>query len=149
MISPNLVTEFLQAIEKNDDNTTRLLNVIQEAMTQPSEPSQVLKNIFNDLKSREETGKAKYGTTVDRTDFDSERWFEEGYQEALDLVVYMAAGKQALKRLRERRPEYQADQDPQLIVKHLLEDGFEITHITCRIADKDNPIDKVDVKLEV
>lgn len=149
MINPNLITEFLQAIEKNDDNAARLLNVIQEAMTQPSEPSQVLKNIFTDLINREEAGKAKYGTTVDRTDFDPERWFREGYEESLDLVVYMAAGKQALKRLRERKPEYQADQDPQLIVKHLLEDGFEITHITCRIADKDNPIEKVDVKLTV
>lgn len=149
MISPNLVTEFLQAIEKNDDNSARLLNVIHEAMSQPSEPSQVLKNIFSDLKSREETGKAKYGTTVDRTDYNPEKWFGEGYEEALDLVVYMAAGKQALKRLRERKNNYQADQDPQLIVKHLLEDGFEITHITCRIADKDNPIDKVNVKLEV
>lgn len=147
MISPNLVTEFLQAIEKNDGNSARLLNIIHEAMSQP-EPSQVLKSIFSDLKSREEAGKSKYGTTVDRTDYDPEKWFGEGYEEALDLVVYMAAGKQALARLRERKNNYQADQDPQLIVKHLLADGFEITHITCRIADKDNPIN-VDVKLEV
>lgn len=149
MINPNLLTEFLQAIAKNDDNSARLLNVIHEAMTQQSEPSQVLKNIFADLKSREEAGKEKYGTTVDRSDYDPERWFEEGYQEAMDLVVYMAAGKQALARLRERKNNLPADQDPRFIVKHLLDDGFEITHITCRIADKDNPIDKVDVKLTV
>lgn len=149
MINPNLLTEFLQAVAKNDDNSARLLNVIHEAMTQPSEPSQVLKNIFTDLKSREEAGKAKYGTTVDRSDFDPERWFEEGYQEALDLVVYMAAGKQALARLKQRRKNLPVDQSPELIVKHLLADGFEVTHIACRIADKDNPIDKVDVKLTV
>lgn len=51
--------------------------------------SEVLTSVINDLKSREQRGLDKYGTTVDRTDLNLRDWLQHAYEEALDEAMYL------------------------------------------------------------
>ena len=51
--------------------------------------SEVLTSVINDLKSREQRGLDKYGTTVDRTDLSLRDWLQHAYEEALDEAMYL------------------------------------------------------------
>lgn len=51
--------------------------------------SQILEQVINDLKQREEKGLKEYGTTVDRTDLTEKEWLQHAYEEALDLAIYL------------------------------------------------------------
>lgn len=53
------------------------------------EQSKVLSSVIDDLKSREERGLEKYGTTVDRTDLNLRDWLQHAYEEALDEAMYL------------------------------------------------------------
>jgi hypothetical protein len=51
--------------------------------------SQILEQVINDLKQREEKGLKEYGTTVDRSDLSQNEWLQHAYEEALDLAIYL------------------------------------------------------------
>ena len=51
--------------------------------------SQILEEVINDLKQREEKGLKEYGTTVDRSDLSQNEWLQHAYEEALDLAIYL------------------------------------------------------------
>lgn len=51
--------------------------------------SRTLQGVVTDLKTREKTGFAKYGTTVDRTDLGLDAWLQHLYEELLDAAMYI------------------------------------------------------------
>ena len=51
--------------------------------------SEVLKQVIEDMRLREEKGKKEYGTTMDRTDLSQTDWMDYAYEEALDLSLYL------------------------------------------------------------
>lgn len=51
--------------------------------------SEVLKQVIEDMRKREEKGKKEYGTTMDRTDLSQTDWMDYAYEEALDLSLYL------------------------------------------------------------
>jgi hypothetical protein len=51
--------------------------------------SEVLKQVIEDMRKREEKGKQEYGTTMDRTDLSQTDWMDYAYEEALDLSLYL------------------------------------------------------------
>jgi len=51
--------------------------------------SEVLKQVIDDMRKREEKGKQEYGTTMDRTDLSQTDWMDYAYEEALDLSLYL------------------------------------------------------------
>ena len=51
--------------------------------------SKTLDKVIAQLKDREELGKVKYGTTVDRDDLTMIEWLEHAKQEAMDQVLYL------------------------------------------------------------
>ena len=51
--------------------------------------SNILEQVISDLIQRETRGKAKYNTTMDRTDLTHEEWLQHAYEEALDLAIYL------------------------------------------------------------
>jgi len=60
--------------------------------------SRTVDRICADLYHRERIGLSKYGTTVDREDFEVEDWLRHLYEEALDSAVY---ARRALDRYNE------------------------------------------------
>ncbi len=48
-----------------------------------------LEKVIQDLKDREQLGKQRYGTTVDRTDLSRDDWEQHLYEELLDAVMYL------------------------------------------------------------
>jgi len=48
-----------------------------------------LQSVIADLESREEKGRAEYGTTVDRTDLSPMDWDQHLYEELLDSALYL------------------------------------------------------------
>jgi len=57
----------------------------------PAERSALLQSVIADLDAREATGKAKYGTTMDRTDLTHVQWLQHALEETLDLALYLKA----------------------------------------------------------
>ncbi len=45
--------------------------------------------VIEDLKQREQRGKSKYNTTMDRTDLTHQEWLQHAYEEALDMALYL------------------------------------------------------------
>lgn len=51
--------------------------------------SKLLSSVISDLESREEKGRAEYGTTMDRTDLSPKDWDQHLYEELLDSALYL------------------------------------------------------------
>lgn len=51
--------------------------------------SQVLAKVFSEFIEREEIGKQKYGTTMDRNDLSLDEWIEHMKQELMDAILYL------------------------------------------------------------
>jgi len=51
--------------------------------------SQVLAKVFSEFIEREEIGKKKYGTTMDRKDLSLDKWIEHMKQELMDAILYL------------------------------------------------------------
>ena len=58
--------------------------------------SKTLAEVIRVFRKREEVGKMRYGTTVDRTDVRTEFWVQMALEEAMDLVLYLTRLKQSL-----------------------------------------------------
>lgn len=56
--------------------------------------SELLQAVIDDLVAREERGKAKYNTTMDRTDLTHQEWLQHAYEEALDMALYLKKAMQ-------------------------------------------------------
>lgn len=56
--------------------------------------SELLQAVIDDLVAREERGKAKYNTTMDREDLSHEEWLQHAYEEALDMALYLKKAMQ-------------------------------------------------------
>ena len=52
--------------------------------------------VCEDIKARQALGIEKYGLTVSANPLDLRQWLQHGYEEALDLAVYL---KRAMKEL--------------------------------------------------
>jgi hypothetical protein len=52
--------------------------------------------VCEDIKARQALGIKKYGLTVSANPLDLRQWLQHGYEEALDLAVYL---KRAMKEL--------------------------------------------------
>lgn len=74
---------------------------MQEPMTRYPAHSELLEKVIKDLIHREEVGKTKYNTTMDRTDLTHEEWLQHAYEEALDMALYLKKAKQQITRDRE------------------------------------------------
>ena len=53
--------------------------------------SKTLQEVIKDMKAREELGKVKYGTTVDRGDLTLRDWLQHLLEEQMDAVLYTKA----------------------------------------------------------
>lgn len=61
--------------------------------------SKTLAEVIRVFRKREEVGKMRYGTTVDRTDVRTEFWVQMALEEAMDLVLYLTRLKQTINEL--------------------------------------------------
>ena len=59
--------------------------------------SALLQAVIDDLVAREERGKTKYNTTMDRDDLSHEEWLQHAYEEALDMALYLKKAMQQTK----------------------------------------------------
>jgi len=51
--------------------------------------SEIIKQVIEDITSREKKGFETYGTTMDRTDLNLEDWLNHAYEESLDFAIYI------------------------------------------------------------
>ena len=51
--------------------------------------STIEERVIRKINQRRETGKKKYGTTMERTDLTELDWLEHAQQEAMDLAIYL------------------------------------------------------------
>jgi hypothetical protein len=51
--------------------------------------SKILAAVIEDMRSREQVGKVKYGTTMDRSDLTTGQWITHLKQELQDAILYL------------------------------------------------------------
>ena len=51
--------------------------------------SKILAAVIEDMRSREQVGKVKYGTTMDREDLSTGQWITHLKQELQDAILYL------------------------------------------------------------
>lgn len=61
------------------------------------ENSDTLNEVISDMISREKLGLKKYGTTIDRDDYDLKDWLQHALEEAMDSVLYLKKAIQQLE----------------------------------------------------
>lgn len=62
-------------------------------------PSRVLLSVLAEMRSREEHGLRKYGTTLDRTDLSLMQMLQHAKEEAMDFVMYIERAMRMLAAL--------------------------------------------------
>jgi hypothetical protein len=55
----------------------------------PIQDSKILSSVIEDMRSREQVGKVKYGTTMDREDLTTGQWITHLKQELQDAILYL------------------------------------------------------------
>ena len=61
------------------------------------ENSDTLNEVISDMIAREKLGLKKYGTTIDRDDYDLKDWLQHALEEAMDSVLYLKKAIQQLE----------------------------------------------------
>jgi hypothetical protein len=51
--------------------------------------SNILALVIEDMRKREDIGKKKYGTTMDRTDLSTNQWLLHMREELMDAILYL------------------------------------------------------------
>jgi len=65
-------------------------------MHQEVEQMTIEEKVIQQIKTRAELGKNKYGTTMERTDLTLKEWIQHAQEEAMDLAVYLEKIKSLL-----------------------------------------------------
>ncbi len=52
-------------------------------------PLEVEEAVIASIRSRRDAGRAKYGTTMERSDLSELQWLRHAQEEALDLAIYL------------------------------------------------------------
>jgi hypothetical protein len=65
--------------------------------------SEIIKQVIEDITSREKKGFETYGTTMDRTDLNMEDWLNHAYEEALDFAIYLKKIKSIITQVKTNR----------------------------------------------
>lgn len=65
-----------------------------------SENSDTLNEVISDMIAREKLGIKKYGTTIDRDDYDLKDWLQHALEEAMDSVLYLKKAIQQLQKIK-------------------------------------------------
>jgi hypothetical protein len=61
----------------------------------------IVEKVIDKFQSRSEVGIKKYGTTLERDDYDLEKWLEEAQSEAMDFALYIQATLERIKKDKE------------------------------------------------
>ena len=51
--------------------------------------TEIEESVVEDIRSRRELGRAKYGKTMERNDLTLREWLQHAYEEALDQAIYL------------------------------------------------------------
>lgn len=51
--------------------------------------NEVEEQVIDEIRKRRDVGRAKYGTSMERTDLTRKQWLQHAKEEALDLAIYL------------------------------------------------------------
>lgn len=89
--------------QKNKTNMIKLINLQRDAIgwgeyaNNSVANSDTLNEVISDMIAREKLGLKKYGTTIDRKDYDLKNWMQHHYEELLDAALYVKKQIQILE----------------------------------------------------
>lgn len=73
-------------------------------------PVEIEESVVEDIRSRREMGRAKYGKTMDRGDLSLRDWLQHAYEECLDQAIYL---KRCIREVSERQEDGILDYSPE------------------------------------
>jgi len=83
----------------------------------------IVDGIIDQLVTRHQLGKSKYGTDMDRTDLEITDWIQHSIEEKLDDILYMQKILQEFKKFEESMKQLQTDLETKLKTTFGLEDS--------------------------
>lgn len=71
----------------------------------------IVEAVINKIRTRSEIGIAKYGITLDRTDYSTIDWIDAAIEEQMDNILYLTRLKQDIKALEEQLADTDISRD--------------------------------------
>ena len=90
----NLIWDGMAAMER--ELHAALKRATTEAV-KTMRPASIEDKVIDRIRERQATGRAKYGTTMERTDLDLQQWLQHLQEELLDAAVYVEKLKGEIK----------------------------------------------------
>ena len=91
----NLLAAVIRQVKADGPNYTELFNALDAVLDQmfdnAVEVSATTQKLIDLLIQRDQMGRAKYGTTLDRTDLTLDQWLQHQVEELLDGAGYALA----------------------------------------------------------
>ncbi|RZZ81436.1 hypothetical protein [Pseudoxanthomonas winnipegensis] len=89
-----VLADLLESAAKEIEHQRQLVGGLIADMECPPYTSETTKTLIQMLIQRDQAGRAKYGTTLDRTDLTHEQWLQHLIEELLDGAGYALRAKQ-------------------------------------------------------
>lgn len=71
----------------------------------------IVELVINKIRTRSEIGIAKYGITLDRTDYSTIDWIDAAIEEQMDNILYLTRLKQDIKKMEEQLSAIKKEKD--------------------------------------
>ncbi len=100
----------------------------------------IVEAVINKIRTRSEIGIAKYGITLDRTDYSTIDWIDAAIEEQMDNILYLTRFKQDIKAMEEKMAALEASKEANTVhLKYYNSDGTEIATLNAPAQDKPKP----------
>jgi histidinol dehydrogenase len=89
----------------------------------------IVESVINKIRTRSEIGIAKYGITLDRTDYSTIDWIDAAIEEQMDNILYLTRLKQDIRAMEEKMSDMKkevADTKAHSIKYHRVGTGVDI-----------------------
>lgn len=100
----------------------------------------IVEAVINKIRTRSEIGIAKYGITLDRTDYSTIDWIDAAIEEQMDNILYLTRLKQDIKAMEEKMSALQSAKEANTVhLRYYNSDGTEIDSLNVPAQDKPKP----------
>lgn len=99
----------------------------------------IVEAVINKIRTRSEIGIAKYGITLDRTDYSTIDWIDAAIEEQMDNILYLTRLKQDIKALEAQLADMDVARDIKSASVKYHTVGTKVDNNTVPAQDKPKP----------
>lgn len=96
-VDPPVAPDLKVVFDVDKSAGSYILPMAAFAPMEPPSLEETEEAVIRQIRSRRDAGRAKYGTTMERTDLSVLQWVQHAQEEAMDFAIYLEKLKRVLK----------------------------------------------------